>query len=232
VPLRIGFTTQDNGAYQTDGDPRVVEIDNHEGGWIEYDPSDSSTLYLDTRGLTGPYPMRKSTQGGEPGTWQELGIESDAAIREALSIAQGDRNRLLVVDSQGRLHRSTTGGVPATNWRVVLAPAGVHMIAVEFAPSNSSHAYAASDRGRVWHSADGGATWQELPGAGLPPHPVNDVEIDHRNPLRLYLALGSDDVTFGTDVAAVWRGDVTASGGATWTDVSGTPPDSLPLASP
>lgn len=226
APLRIGITTQDNGAYQGDGSPTVVAIDDREGGWIEYDPTDASTLYLDVRTQQDrPAPLRKSTTGGA--TWTELGIDSDAPIREALSIARDDPRRLLLVDSTGRLRRSTTGGMPASSWKTVLEP-GVPIVAVEFSPSDTRHAYAASDAGRIWHSIDGGARWRELPVSGLPRQPVNDLEVDPRDPLRLFVAFGANDVTFGGDVPAVWRADVTAAETATWTNVSGVSPDSLP----
>ena len=226
-PLRIGITTQDNGAYQGDGGPNVSEIDPREGGWIEYDPTEAETVYLDIRSTSGPAPMRKWIQGGASGTWQDLGIESDAAIREALSIAPANPSLLLAVESQGRLVRSTTGGLPPMSWQVVLAPPGVRIVAVEFASSTPLRAYAASDGGRIWYSETGGQTWQELPNLNVPQRPVNDIEVDPRNPLRVFVAFGTNDATFDADISPVWRGDVTGPAAATWTDVSGNPPKAL-----
>jgi len=52
----------------------------------------------------------------------DLGIESDAAIREALAIARPNPRALLVVDRTGRVRRSTNG---SASWTTTLEPPGV-----------------------------------------------------------------------------------------------------------
>jgi photosystem II stability/assembly factor-like uncharacterized protein len=214
TPLRIGITTQDNHVYQSTGGAAFTSILRVEGGWIEYDPNDSRVVYADTRGPT----MTKSTDGGVK--WDRLPIESDAAIREALTLTRHDSRRLLVVDTTGRIQRSTSGGA---SWTVTLDLPGVTLCAVEYAPADAARAYAASTQGRVWCSNDGGGTWHELPrnGAPAPAHPVNDIEVDPTNPRRVFLAFGANDITFGSDTRAVWRLDVASVNQAVWTDVSG-----------
>ena len=71
-------------------------LDRLEGGWVDYDPGDSRTVYLDTRNTQAPWPMRRLTLGpsGEPVSVQAFTddtgapLESDATIREALAIAR------------------------------------------------------------------------------------------------------------------------------------------------
>jgi photosystem II stability/assembly factor-like uncharacterized protein len=166
APLRIGITTQDNRVYQSDGSPRFEIRVKDEGGWIEYDPTDARVLYVDTRNT----PLSKSTNGGD--TWTPLGLESDATIREALAIARPDAGSLLLVDRAGQVHRSNNGGA---SWRVTLAPAGVMIGGVEYAPDDAQVAYAVSTDGRVWWSENGGDTWRELDRGPLPERPVNDI---------------------------------------------------------
>jgi photosystem II stability/assembly factor-like uncharacterized protein len=220
--FRIAITTQDNGVYQSDGAPTFTEISSTEGGWIDYDPTNAETLYVDTRYEE----LKKSTRGGVPGTWTGLGIQSDAAIREALAIARPNPRSLLVVDREGRIRRSTDAGGA---WSPALTPAGVKMCAVEYAVSDASWAYAASDDGRIWCSTDGGAGWTELPRGALPACPVNDIEVDPATPRRVFLAFGANDVTFGADTRALWRGEVASMTSVAWSDISGTTPaTSLP----
>jgi photosystem II stability/assembly factor-like uncharacterized protein len=209
-----GITTQDNACYEWSSGLSFNQILGPEGGWIEYDPQDANIIYADTWFAN----LKKSTDGGT--TWSSLGIETISGNREGLSIAWTNTNWLLVVKSNGRVARSTNGG---TTWTETLNLAGVVISAVQFAPSDDNHAYAASTLGRVWHSGDGGATWTELPNAGLPAAWVHDIEVDWNEPLRVYLAFGA------LGVRQLWRGDVDAANNVTWFDVSGAlPAVSLP----
>jgi len=229
--LRIGITTQDNHVYQSDGGPAFTRIARGEGGWIEYDPTTSRTVYVDTRSRG----LEVSRNGGAE--WDPLSVDSDATIREALSIARSDPRHLLVVDRSGRLRRSTDGG---TTWTAALDAPRAVLRAVEFAPSDARRAYAATGDGCVWCSDDGGATWHELEPSPFPPFlaedrprpPANDIEIHPQDPRRIFVAFGSDDLSFGIDMRAVWRGDVTSVTTVTWTDISGTAPNSLPARLP
>lgn len=115
-PYRRAITTQDNRCYQAEGtdDFRIV-LDRLEGGWVDYDPGDSGTVYLDTRNTQGPWPMRRLTLGpsGEPLSVQALHRRHRSAPRErrdhpgGLAIARTRPAWLLVVTSAGRLLGST-----------------------------------------------------------------------------------------------------------------------------
>jgi hypothetical protein len=155
------------------------------------------------------------------------GIDTSNLNAEVFRIAWTNTQLLLAIErASGSVRRSSNGG---TTWTTVLNVAGVEMTAIQFAPSDDNHAYAASSNGRVWHSSDAGVTWTELLRAGLPNQRVHDIEVSWTNPLRVYLAFGTRGALAGIGYRPLWRGNVGTGNQATWFDTSGgLPAVSLP----
>lgn len=203
--LRYGGAIQDDNGYRYDGAADWQPLNAGEGGYVEYDPTDEKIIYHDAWFSN----LRKSTDGGA--TWTDLGINTDTDYAEPLAISRGNHNLLLVIKSGGTISRSTNGG---TTWTDVLTP-GLAFSAIAFAPSDDHHAYVATSSGRVWHSADRGVNWTELDTTALPNAKIHTVAVDWSEPRRLYVAFA------GAGIRHLFRGDLDASGNATWFDVSG-----------
>jgi photosystem II stability/assembly factor-like uncharacterized protein len=259
LPLRLGITTQDQGAYIYRGDesPHLdpthawTAVGEWEGGWIDFDPVRSQTVYLDTRkgSQTDPKFFRRSHNDGDP-PWDPMKmgdkfLQSDAKIREALAIARDRPSRMLLVGVAGDPGLESTGPYELFRrdgnapWTAI--PELGDVAAVEIS-ADGHHAYAATADGTIHHSVEGGAagTWTRLERGDLPVLPVNDIEIDPSNPRMIYLAFGNKDrvsaaapagessgTVFGANQVAVWRGDLTGAL-PRWTPASGAGQDALP----
>lgn len=94
---------------------------------------------------------------------------------------------------------------------------GEYLSALAFAPSDPDRAYAATNRGRVFHSVDKGKTWTEAPTQVSPPHYFygHALIVSADDPDLVYL--GGN----GYETPGVWR---SRDGGRTWSDWS----DDLP----
>jgi photosystem II stability/assembly factor-like uncharacterized protein len=229
VRLAYGITTHDNLCYaSTAGGPfdYVAYFFRSEGGWIQYDPKSADVIYVNTwsSGLV------KTTDGQKPWqsqTWKPLPMDSHDLNSVTLAIAWSNTDWLLaIVRGTAAVSRSTDGG---SSWNTVLGP-GPTITAVRFAPSDDQHAYAASADGRVWHSIDGGKTFTELPRGGLPVKRVHDIQVDWKNPLRIFLAFGDRGSLGAVGYRPLWRGDVGNGAQAAWSDVTGKPGQALPDA--
>lgn len=227
--LAFAVTSHDNYSYAWSAGRSFVYVNyfnRGEGGWIEYDPTNVDIIYTDNW-YSNVVKTLNGSAWWQTQTWADLGIDTSNLNLEALSIGWIKPTRLLAITRpSGVVVRSTTGGAP---WATVLSIPGVEISAVQFAPSDDNHAYAASASGRVWHSTDGGATWTELARVGLPNARVHDIEVDWDDPLRVYLAFGTRGALGAVGFRQLWRGAVGAGAQATWLDVSGAlPAVSLP----
>lgn len=221
--LAVAVTTHDNYSYAWSS-ARTFTMLNYlnrgEGGWVEYDPKNIDVVYSDNW-FSNVVKTSNGTAWWQQQTWTDLGIDTDNLNLESLSIARGNTSLLLAIKKQtGVVARSSNGG---STWSDVLAITGL-VSAVQFAPSDDNHAYVASDNGRVWHSTDAGATWTELLRAGLPNARVHDIEVDHDDPLRVFLAFGTRGALAAVGYRPLWRGAIGAGNQARWFDVSGASP--------
>lgn len=213
VPLRYGGSIQDDNGYAYDGVADWISLGAGEGGYVEYDPSNSQVIYHDAWFSQ----LRKTTNGGS--TWSNLGIDTDTNYAEPLAIARTNTNLLLALQTSGEVARSTNGG---NTWTNVLDP-GVTFSAIKFAPSDDNFAYTGTTSGRIWLSTDSGSNWSELDTTALPNAKIQSIAVDHNNPRRLFVAFS------GTGIRHLFRGDVDMLGNVTWFDVSGVlPAVSLP----
>lgn len=227
--LAFAVTTHDNYSYAWSAGRSFTFVNyfnRGEGGWIEYDPTNVDVIYTDNW-FSNVVKTLNGSAWWQTQSWTDLGIDTSNLNLEAFSIGWINPSRLLAITrSNGAVVRSTTGGAP---WATVLSVPGEETSAVQFAPSDDNHAYAASASGRVWHSIDGGATWTELARAGLPNARVHDIEVDWDDPLRVYLAFGTRGALGAVGFRQLWHGAVGAGAQATWLDVSGRlPAVSLP----
>ncbi len=94
-----------------------------------------------------------------------------------------------------------------------LGPYGAEMSALAVAPSNARVLYAGTWTGRVYRSVNSGASWRDVTG-GFPLHrPVNDIEVDPRNPAKAYAVVCDPEYHDKPAVGGLWA---TADGGQSW----------------
>lgn len=227
--LAVAVTSHDNYTYAWAGDRTFTYLNyanRGEGGWVEYDPTNADVAYTDNW-YSNVVKTVNASAGWQAESWTDLGLDTSNLNLEAFAIGRVHPTRLLAIRrADGAVVRSTTGGAP---WATVLAVPAEEISAVQLAPSDDDHGYAASASGRVWHSTDGGATWTELARAGLPAARVHDIEVDWDDPRRVYLAFGTRGALGAVGFRPLWRGVVDAGAQATWFDASGgLPALSLP----
>lgn len=176
-----------------------------------YPPFECSATTGDTVAMGGDalYLLR---DGGS--VWTRLPFPS-AARSSALAIPAADS--VYVGTTDGRLYRSDWSG---TSWSGLVAlttpRAGAFVSDILVQPSGARRIWATSrrvDGGRVFRSDDGGTTWTDCT-AGLPTLPINAVEVDDRDPQRVWVA---------ADLGVYQSLD----GGASWTPFSNGLPNML-----
>lgn len=171
-------------------------------------PDDTNTLYLSTgifdadaancdyaTNTPGGVGVLKSTDGGQ--TWTP--INNGLQNLYIGSLAMNPDNPDVLLAAAGSHTFREGGGIYLTEdgGQTWTFRAGYHMTAVEFAPSDPNIAYATGE-GPFYHSEDGGRTWDiyerpEMPGSGawgpkgIYPGITIDIEVDPRNPQRLFL---------------------------------------------
>ena len=215
--LRYAGAVQDDDGFAYTGTPDWVALGLGEGGYLEYDPKNANVLYHDPWFTN----LSKSTTGGSPWGFVNLGIDTDLRYGEPLAIARGNTNLLLALQNASAVVRSTNGGTTFANVLTPQPPASLS--SVRFAPSDDQWAYAGSNDGRIWFSRDSGSTWAELNTTALPNALIQNICPAPSDPRRIYVAFA------GTGIRHLYRGDVDQVGNVAWHDVSGVlPAVSLP----
>lgn len=223
-----GASSHDQGAFRLTSTSTPSEYLGGEGGWLEIDPTNPKIMYVDgwdncpragckmTRWEDQtPTELTINTARGyvpnlppnDPGWWE-------APWREALTISRPDHNFLLAIENTGKLARSINGG---TTWEEVLSVPGEIISAVKIASSDDSHAYAATATGSVFRSSQHGRrlTWTLISDGSLLGAWIQAIEVDPRNPLRVYL------VCRANCGRPIWLGETGANGQVNWLDRSG-----------
>jgi hypothetical protein len=121
-------------------------------------------------------------------TWQEVLLPA-GLVASAISTPTPDQ--LVVGTTNGRLFRITWGGAAWSAAAELTAPrSGAWISCIFVDPGNLQRLWVTSSTingGRVFRSNDGGQHWTDC-SAGLPPLPINAVEVDPTNANRVWVA--------------------------------------------
>lgn len=97
-------------------------------------------------------------------------------------------------------------------WDLV-GPFGTEMTALTVAPSNSRVLYAGSRDGKVYRSGDAGVSWRDVTGDFPAYRPVDDLEVDPRNPSKVYAIVCDPEYYDKPAVGGLFR---TVDAGRSW----------------
>ena len=95
----------------------------------------------------------------------------------------------------------------------LLGPFGTEMSALTVAPSNSRVLYAGTRDGKVYRSANAGASWRDVTGDFPAGRPVDDLEVDPRNPAKAYAVVCDPEYHDKPAVGGLFR---TVDAGQSW----------------
>ncbi len=94
-----------------------------------------------------------------------------------------------------------------------LGPYGGELNALAVAPSNPRVLYAGTRTGRIYRSTSSGASWRDVTGGFPLNRPVDDIEVDPRNPARAYAVVCDPEYYDKPAVGGLWA---TVDGGQSW----------------
>jgi uncharacterized protein (TIGR03437 family) len=220
--------------------------------WI--DPTDSNVIYVSTgifdtlaansneaAGIPGGLGVVKTTDGGQ--TWTTLGPASGLLGTYVGSLFMHPQNPDILLAGVGQAFVPQPGGVYITtdggqNWKVTLNGSQIQppdqITAVKFALSNPSIAYAAGFNA-FYRSVNGGLTWSVMSGGpannviygppGVRTGIVIDIQVDPRNPNRLFINAYGGGAFLSEDGGATWQMSSKGYTGAELTDVAVDPRD-------
>jgi hypothetical protein len=189
VPFVMGGGTQDQGFIKSNGSSEWVDTNaGNEGNVFVIDPNDSRNIYVDPwSGL-----LRKSTDGGE--TWNDIVNGIGQEIVRHLAVQPGESNTLLCAANPRHIFRSIDQG---NNWEPVLELDiidGEVTTYVVFSLSNPTDCYAATNKGRFYHSNSNGVfgTWVQpyLPADKPPTGYITCIAVA---PDVIYISYGRND---------------------------------------
>ena len=215
----IDYSNEDNvyGMYQygnlhksTDGGQTFYSINPPGNGeWISpliMDPVDPEIIFI------GKSTLYRSDEGGEAGSWIDLGKPSGISTISQLAQGTDDRNVLYLSNKffeNNKIHKTTnaliSSGNPGYTDITHNLPGGT-ITGIAVNPDNSDHVYityGATLAGmKVFRSLNGGGdpgTWTNISGS-LPNVPVNCIEF-HDN------GMNNNALYVGTDVGVFYRDD-------------------------
>lgn len=214
TPSMLGGGTQDQGTNVTIGGLTWHYLYNADGGFLVFHPTDSYTMYGETQNNN----IKKSTNGGANWSGATTGLTGSGPWIGAIIMDEASPNTLFT--GRQEVFRTTNG---AANWSTSSPTVGGSILAIAIAPSNHQIIYAGTASGQVWKSTDGGATlanWSDVTSVPLPNRSITDIAVDRTDSDIVYVTFsGFNSSTPGTP-GHVFR---SSDGGATWTDISGTP---------
>lgn len=215
TPSMLGGGTQDQGTDATVGGLTWHYLFDADGGFLVFHPTDPYTMYGETQNNW----IRKSTDGGASWSGATSGLTGSGPWIGAIVMDEATPNTLFT--GRQEVFRTTNG---AANWSASSPTVGGSVLAIAIAPSNHQIVYAGTSSGKVWKSTDGGATlanWSDVTSAPLPNRYLKDIAVDPTDPDIIYVTFSGFSSSTPTTPGHVFR---SADGGATWTDISGTPP--------
>jgi photosystem II stability/assembly factor-like uncharacterized protein len=211
--------TQDNGTEQFRNSPVFYHSDDGDGGFCAIDPNQPqnviSTYY-------NPSPKR-STQAGKAGSWLNVssGITGGGLFYPPLTLDQTNPNNIAI--GTDRINLDPAQGTTGWPTKVSLPGLSGNVSAIEYV--NSNLIYVGTSSGQVYRLAKSGTTWSAaaIHAVPLPTSQfIWDINASPGDPNTIVLVMS------GFGISHVWRGQVAATGTATWTDISGTGAGTLP----
>lgn len=218
---RISGGLQDNGSVRSWGATNWNSILGGDGLQNLIDPTDQNKVYACSQNGS----CSRSTTGGSSMT--AFGPTTSARRNWLTPVAFDPSNPAIMYYGGERLNRSTNS---AANWTAISPdlsrntggtdgfPFGT-ITCIAVARSAPSTVYAGTDDGRLWVTRNTGSTWTEIT-AGLPTRWMTRIAVDPTDANLAYVSVSG--FRNGEAAAHVFR---TTTGGAAWTDISGTLPD-------
>lgn len=205
----VGGGCQDNGTNLTTGGLTWRNILGADGGYLMVHHFDPRTMYAETQYTN----ILKSTDGGNTWVSKTGGLSDGTPWVGVMEMDPFNPDKLYC--GTMRVFRNTDG--LATNWipsSQVLAGA---VAAIAIARSDTNRVYAAGGS-HIYRSDDGGATspWMDKTAAPLPGQMITDITVSRTDANRVVACFG------GLGTGHVY---LSATGGDTWTDISGDLPD-------
>jgi len=167
------------------------------------------------------------TYDAASGTWTSRTKDTTTQAVGALAVAPSDDKVVYLGTGEGNLSgdsyygngiwKSKDGGVTWSHVSSLFTGQSVSAIAVD--PTNSSHLYAATLRGRagerrtsaltdqpygVWESVDAGRNWQLRKGTRDQLHGATALVLDPRNPSHLWASFWGDAIYSSADSGRTW----------------------------
>jgi photosystem II stability/assembly factor-like uncharacterized protein len=205
----VGGGTQDNGTNLTTGGLTWRNILGADGGYLIVHPTDPRTMYAETQ-YTHIY---KSTDGGNTWVSKTGGLSDGTPWVGVMEMDPSSPDKLYCGTT--RVFRSTDG--LATNWVAASQVFAGAVSAIAVARSNTNRVYAAAGS-HIYRSDDAGASspWADKTTAPLPTRTVTDLAVSRTDANRVVVCFG------GLGTGHVF---LSATGGDTWTDITGDLPD-------
>jgi hypothetical protein len=207
--------TQDNGSEQYRNSPVFYHSDDGDGGSCAIDPAQPNNM-LSTYYSASP---KRSTTAGQFGNWMPVSAGLGGSSLFYPPMALDETNPKNVAFGTTAIYLDAAQGTGGWPTNVPIASGQVSTLHYV----NSNLIYAGTTAGGAFRLTRTGTTWaaQAIHAAPLPNRYIWGVAARPDNPNVVIVVMSG----FGT--AHVWRG-MFATGGTTWTDVSGTGVGRLP----
>jgi photosystem II stability/assembly factor-like uncharacterized protein len=180
LPQLIGGAVQDDDGFISIGPSRNwARLNRGEGGFLEFDPMSSRTIYHDT----WFYGLARSDDGGA--SWEELNIETDLGLAEPLAIKLTDSRVILAADPLGAILRSSDRG---KTWSRISQP-DVPMCCAAFSRADTSFAVVAGSESKLFSSQDSGLSWTQVASTDLPTGAIKHIQLDPTNSSAAVIAV-------------------------------------------
>ena len=204
-----GGGAQDNGTITTgDGKPDdFSEVLGGDGGWIVFDPKDSTHFYASYYNL---HIFR--WKAGVPKEVTPKGVTAQEHNSVwMVYIVMDPNDSTTVYTASQRVWKTSDDGQTWAPISSVLD--GSVVSAIEVAMANSKYVYVGTEKGGIFRSTDGGTTWSgDISSSVLPGMIVTRLETHPKNAKTVFVTVG------GTGHRHVFRSD---DAGATWRDIDG-----------
>jgi len=221
--------TQDNGTEKYSGNSAWDHVACGDGAWAAIDPVFPTLVYANCQNIQ----ILRSNSDGAAGTFSTITNQIPTSGERSLFIPPliQDRNQSGVLYfGTFRVWQTVNYG---NNWAAISPDITSHannssneVTSISVSRSNSNVVYATTTDGSVWRTTNAnagtGATWTNLTAAPLPGRYATMVRTDNSNPDIAYLSYSGFSGFNGDTAGHIFK---TINGGAIWTDISGSLPN-------